>query len=162
MQPDLESPEAIGTLLRALPQRPLAAYDFAEFQRRASQRTRSVRRQALVAGGMLALAVIAVSLRISGPFGESTSLIAPSARVPALQPGDLDSPALPREPAVMRLGTRATLNTLEDRIAQLDDLLSAARANGDAPAALQDLQQQRARLYGAWVQVRNAENFDVL
>jgi hypothetical protein len=47
---------------------------------------------------------------------------------------------------------------LEDRIAQLDDLLSAARAAPDQPTALQRLQQERARVFGTLVQVRAAQN----
>jgi hypothetical protein len=47
---------------------------------------------------------------------------------------------------------------LEDRIAQLDDLLSAARAAPDQATALQTLQQERARVFGTLVQVRAAQN----
>jgi hypothetical protein len=45
--------------------------------------------------------------------------------------------------------------SLEDRIAQVDDLLSAAQA-ARAPQ-LQALQQERTRLVGTLVQVRYAE-----
>jgi hypothetical protein len=65
--------------------------------------------------------------------------------------------SLPQEPAVVHLGTRAAVTGLEDRIAQLDDLLSAARAAGDARSQLQVLQQERVRLVGTLVQVRSAE-----
>jgi hypothetical protein len=46
---------------------------------------------------------------------------------------------------------------LEDRIAQIDDLLSAARADPAEPGRLSALQEQRTRLVGALVQVRYAE-----
>jgi hypothetical protein len=46
---------------------------------------------------------------------------------------------------------------LEDRIAQLDDLLSAARVEGTQPAKLAALERQRARLFSSLVQVRYAE-----
>jgi hypothetical protein len=46
---------------------------------------------------------------------------------------------------------------LEDRIAQLDDLLSAARAEGAQPAALADMEQQRDLLVRSLWQVRYAE-----
>jgi len=46
---------------------------------------------------------------------------------------------------------------LEDRIAQLDDLLSAARLERTQRARLDALQQERTRLLGALVQVRYAE-----
>jgi len=64
---------------------------------------------------------------------------------------------LPREPALVRVGTRAAVETLEDHIAQVDDLLTAERA-GSAPAArLQALQQERTQLVSSLVQVRYAE-----
>jgi hypothetical protein len=46
---------------------------------------------------------------------------------------------------------------LEDRIAQLDDLLSAERLDQAAPARLLALQQERTRLVGTLAQVRYAE-----
>jgi len=46
---------------------------------------------------------------------------------------------------------------LEDRIAQVDDLLSAARVEGAQPARLSALEQQRARLVSSLMQVRYAE-----
>ena len=65
--------------------------------------------------------------------------------------------SLPREPALARVGNRAAVTGLEDRIAQVDDLLSVARASQAAPAGLMALQQERTRLVGALVQVRYAE-----
>jgi hypothetical protein len=64
---------------------------------------------------------------------------------------------LPHEPIVVRVGTRAAVTGLEDRIAQLDDTLSAARAEGTQPAKLAPLEQQRERLVSSLVQVRYAE-----
>jgi len=55
------------------------------------------------------------------------------------------------------VGTRAAVTGLEDRIAQLDDLLSAARLERAQRARLDALQQERTRLLGALVQVRYAE-----
>jgi hypothetical protein len=57
----------------------------------------------------------------------------------------------------VRVGTRAAVAGLEDRIAQLDDLLSEARVEGTQPASLVALQQQRARLVRSLAQVRYAE-----
>ena len=65
--------------------------------------------------------------------------------------------SLPTEPAVVRVGTRAAVATLEDHIAQVDDLLSAGRAERTAPARLLVLQQERALLVSSLVQVRYAE-----
>ncbi len=64
---------------------------------------------------------------------------------------------LPDEPIVVRVGTRAAVAGLEDHIAQLDDVLSAARVEGAQPARLVALEEQRARLVKSLVQVRYAE-----
>jgi hypothetical protein len=57
----------------------------------------------------------------------------------------------------VHVGTRAAVETLEDHIAQVDDLLSAERA-GRAPAArVRVLQQERVQLVNSLVQVRYAE-----
>ena len=64
---------------------------------------------------------------------------------------------LPREPGVVRVGTRAVVSGLEDRIAQLDDYLSAARVEGVQPAALAGAEQQRALLVKSLAQVRYAQ-----
>jgi hypothetical protein len=65
--------------------------------------------------------------------------------------------SLPSEPTVVRVGTRAAVAGLEDRIAQLDDFLSAARVEGTQPAKLAAAEEQRARLVNSLVQVRYAE-----
>jgi hypothetical protein len=64
---------------------------------------------------------------------------------------------LPDDPALVRVGSRAAVTGLEDSIAQLDDLLSAERVERAQPARLDALQQERARLVGALIQVRYAE-----
>lgn len=63
----------------------------------------------------------------------------------------------PAEPAVVRVGAYAAVAGLEDRIAQLDDLLSAARAEGMQPSRLSALEAQRTRLVSSLAQVRYAE-----
>jgi hypothetical protein len=65
--------------------------------------------------------------------------------------------SLPQEPVVVRVGTRAAVAGLEDRIAQLDDILSTARVEGAQPAHLTALQEQRAQLVNSLAQVRYAE-----
>jgi hypothetical protein len=65
--------------------------------------------------------------------------------------------SLPEEPAVVRVGTRAAVAGLEDRIAQVDDLLTFGRLDGSRPDRLAVLQQERARLVGSLAQVRYAE-----
>ncbi len=65
--------------------------------------------------------------------------------------------ALPREPAVVRVGTRAAVTGLEDRIAQVDDLMTSLRIDGTRSDRLAALQQERLRLVGSLAQVRYAE-----
>jgi hypothetical protein len=65
--------------------------------------------------------------------------------------------ALPREPAVVRVGTRAAVAGLEDRIAQVDDLMTSMRIEGMSGDRLADLQRERLRLVGSLAQVRYAE-----
>ena len=64
---------------------------------------------------------------------------------------------LPQEPAVVRVGTRADIARLEDRIAQVDDLLTSLRVDGRGPDRLTALQLERVRLMGSLAQVRYAE-----
>jgi len=64
---------------------------------------------------------------------------------------------LPREPVVVHVGTRAAVAQLEDRIAQVDDLLTSVRLEGMRPDGLAALQQERVRLVGSLAQVRYAE-----
>jgi hypothetical protein len=65
--------------------------------------------------------------------------------------------ALPKEPAVVRVGTRAAVAGLEDRIAQVDDLMTSLRIDGMRPDRVADLQRERLRLVGSLAQVRYAE-----
>ncbi|HVO47696.1 MAG TPA: hypothetical protein VMT29_15325 [Steroidobacteraceae bacterium] len=65
--------------------------------------------------------------------------------------------SLPPEPAVVRVGTHAAVARLEDRIAQVDDLLTTVRLEGARPDGLVALQAERARLVGSLAQVRFAE-----
>jgi hypothetical protein len=65
--------------------------------------------------------------------------------------------ALPSEPAVVRVGTRAAVAGLEDRIAQVDDLMTSLRIDGTPPDRVAALQQERLRLVGSLAQVRYAE-----
>ena len=65
--------------------------------------------------------------------------------------------SLPKEPVVVRVGTRAAVADLEDRIAEVDDLLTDETVDGAQPARLHLLEQERARLVNSLVQVRYAE-----
>jgi len=65
--------------------------------------------------------------------------------------------SLPREPAVVRVGTAAAVASLEDRIAQVDDLMTSMRINGTPSDRVAALQRERFRLVGSLAQVRYAE-----
>ncbi|HTC16488.1 MAG TPA: hypothetical protein VK695_11865 [Steroidobacteraceae bacterium] len=167
MHSDLTPPQALTQVLRALPGELAQPYDFAEFERRAQRQLQAARRRS--AGRRIALAAVAaaaalvVYLRGFGPAAPPAPLAltapAQAQSVPAGHPEVLDHwlAALPREPAMVQVGPRAAVTGLEDRIAQVDDLLSAARVAQPPPARLLALQQERTQLVGALVQVRYAE-----
>ena len=167
MHPDLEPRGALGRQLRALPGEAQPPYDFHEFQRRAAAQMEAA--HASRNGHLLAtaatIAVLAVVLLLRfglspAPWVASGALTAPVV-VPAgtAQPEVMERwlAGFPQDPALVRVGTRAAVTGLEDRIAQLDDLLSAARLERTQRARLDALQQERTRLLGALVQVRYAE-----
>jgi hypothetical protein len=174
MHPDLDPQRgSLARLLRELPEAAAAPYGYHEFARRAQARVQQQRGHAggrrLAVAAALVLAVLAVLLRLDGtarfpPHG----IGAPGVRsVPGLDPEDAPAPragtaerwlaSLPSEPAMVRVGTRAAVMGLEDRIAQVDDLLSAPGDAADAPERLRALQQERSRLVGTLVQVRYAQ-----
>ena len=64
---------------------------------------------------------------------------------------------LPGEPAVARVATRAPVGMLQDRIAWLDDSLSAALQEQTAQGEVLRLRSERAQLVDALVRVRYAE-----
>jgi len=166
---------ALTRLLRGLPEDGARPYDWREFQRRAQAAPAAAARvaglKALAAAIVIALAALALALRLGGgprpphPVPASvTASNAPAAAISAAAPAEGDEAAaqywlerLPREPVVVRVGTRAAVETLEDHIAQVDDLLSAERAGSAPPARVRALQQERAQLVSSLVQVRYAE-----
>jgi hypothetical protein len=176
MHTDLESRRSVAGLLRHLPEAATLPYSWEEFQRRARPARRTARR--LLGGGALAAAVVvlvasaAVVIRMAGSGARATREM-PAAPFAAggggITPADLPDvraaeagaarwlASLPTEPAVVRVGTRAAVTTLEDRIAQVDDLLSAERADRAPPARLLALQEQRLLLVNSLAQVRYAE-----
>jgi hypothetical protein len=171
MQPDLEQPATLSRLLRALPEDAARPYGWSEFQRRARQRALTRRSmaggQALAALAVIAVGVVALSMRFSGPAREPPL---PQVRPVAFGPAEQFQAfaahtavlerwlaSLPHEPAVVHVGTRAAVTGLEDRIAEVDDLLTAERIEPAQPARLLALQQERMRLVGTLAQVRYAE-----
>jgi len=175
MHNDLEQHQAIVRHLRSLPQEIRQPYDWAEFRHRARERTDVAAREAVTNRRYLALAAAVVLLAVGvatwvrlTPTSE-LAFVGPEALSESntqLMADNVDAraafaerwlAALPSDPVVVRVGTRAAVAGLEDRIAQLDDLLSAARVEGAQPARLAPLEQQRARLVNSLVQVRYAE-----
>ena len=171
MHPDLDQQRSLARRLRELPDEAAQPYDWREFQRRSGTRTgpRQGRAggRAVAAATVLALGVVAVWTRLGGwsPTPPHHAARAAARPIPeAAQPLAAHTVAmehwlasLPSEPAVVHVGTRAAVTGLEDRIAQVDDLLSAERLDQAQPARLLALQQARTRLVGALVQVRYAE-----
>jgi hypothetical protein len=172
MHPDLDPQQrSLTRLLRELPGQGAPPYTYQEFERRARERAHSARSlaggQRLAAAALIGVGLLALLVRLSGPV----PLANHPRSVGALPPPAPNEDALPRragaserwlatlpsEPAVVHVGTRAAVMGLEDRIAQLDDLLTAARGARAAPARLAALQQERSRLLGTLVQVRYAE-----
>jgi hypothetical protein len=168
MHPDLDQQRSLARRLRELPDEAAQPYGWREFQRRSGTRTRPglglAGGRAVAAATVLALGVVAVWTRLGGWSPQPPSAAAARLTPEAAQPLAAHTFAmehwlasLPSEPAVVHVGTRAAVTGLEDRIAQVDDLLSAERLDQAQPARLLALQQARTRLVGALVQVRYAE-----
>jgi len=162
MHPDLDREPSLFRRLRELPEEAAQPYGWREFQRRALARTRPAQRlvggRALATASVFALGIIAVWARLGG-WSPQPARLGPHAPPPSAHTAAMERwlASLPSEPAVVHVGTRAAVTGLEDRIAQVDDLLSAERLDQAHPARLLALQQARTRLVGALVQVRYAE-----
>jgi hypothetical protein len=172
--PDLNPrPTELSALLRALPAEAAPPYGYPEFERRAGERARRGRGLAggerLAAACLLVAGLLAVLVRVGTPGGAHVPAAGTAALV-RMAPGPEDETlpphaglaerwlaSLPEEPAIVHVGTRAAVLGIEDRIAQIDDLLSTAGDDGNAPMRLATLRQERARLVGTLVQVRYAE-----
>lgn len=154
--------------LRALPQEIPQPYDWTEFRRRALRRRAKAAYAAIAAALLLVVVGLTAWIRVTRSDrpesieSQSTGIAGPAASGSP----SVDSRAaaaerwlvsLPSEPVVVRVGTRAAVAGLEDRIAQIDDFLSAARVEGTQPAKLVAVEEQRARLVNSLVQVRYAE-----
>ena len=138
MHPDLDLQRSLARRLRELPDEAAQPYDWREFQRRSGRRTRPGQGRAggraVAAAAVLALGVVAVWTRLGGwspPPLTPEAAQPPGARISAMEQW---LASLPSEPAVVHVGTRAAVTGLEDRIAQVDDLLSAERLDQAPPA----------------------------
>jgi hypothetical protein len=174
MYPDIERRQhRMAERLRTLPAEAPPPYEWAEFQRRAQYgRTREHSSGALpyvAAAALLLIAVGSVAL-IGHRHGGRAPLLARVASVHSRgMPESVPVPdartqaterwlaSLPSEPIIVRFGTRVAVTSLEDRIAQVDDLLTAANFEDVPPARLAALQQERGRLVNSLAQVRYAE-----
>ncbi|TLY64022.1 MAG: hypothetical protein E6K52_02745 [Gammaproteobacteria bacterium] len=175
MHTDLERMQRIAQRLLALPGEEPPPYDWDEFKRRTDQqiepRTTGVneRYAAIAAALVVLIAGAAVWSRLTRSDASSHMHESQLAHVRAATvEGDVNSDtrvevgerwlaSLPKEPVVVRVGTRAAVGDLEDRIAQVDDLLTDETVDGARPARLHLLEQERARLVNSLVQVRYAE-----
>jgi len=164
-QRQMENQSNIVRHLRALPQEIPQPYDWIEFRRRererahAAARRRAMHRSYAAVAAAFALIVVGLATWMRGrqtppiPLGAAPALV-DQGRADAAERWLV---SLPSEPVVVHVGTRAAVAGLEDRIAQLDDVLSEARVEGMQPAKLVPLEEQRARLVNSLVQVRYAE-----
>jgi len=172
MHTDLEHEQSVARQLRALPPDSAHPYGWDEFRRRSEPRPTLTGHlasgRALAATVAVAVAACALAIRVGGlahhPHAAPGQVQYGVARhEPAPRPAD-ETPAerylasLPREPALVHVGTRAAVETLEDDIAQVDDLVSAASAGSTPPASLQALLAERTQLVSSLVQVRYAES----
>ena len=178
---DLEESGAvsdIGQKLRDLAIKSVAPVQWDEFKRRQllkRARLRSAQRRQITQVASVAivmLGAIAIWSRLPSP---QTLLVsratAPGAAAmePHLAPVAWDEAAarsaaaerwlatLPEEPVIVRVGTRAAVTNLEDRIAWVDDTLSSIRAAGGESTRASALQYERNRLINSLAQVRYAE-----
>ena len=163
----------IGRRVRTLADEPTEApYDWAEFERRrretASARNVGRNRLAATAATVVAVAVIAgvVIVRSNHQRMPALARVKTAAHAPAVAQVDTAArtraiegwlAGLPHDPVVVRVGTHVAVTSLQDQIAELDDLMSAERVAGAQPARLDSLEQQRAQLVSSLAQLRYAE-----
>lgn len=175
MHPDLDPRQGgLARLLRDLPDEAAPPYGYHEFERRALARVHGARSHAgarrLALAAVVLLGGLVVLLRLGAPSAVLSPGVGRAAASLAPGPDRDDAPpsaravaaerwlaSLPSEPAVVRVGTRAAVMGLEDHIAQVDDLLTAARGAGNETGRVRALQEERARLVGTLVQVRYAQ-----
>jgi hypothetical protein len=173
MHTDLDRDPTVARLLDALPHEAAPPFGWEEFRRRAQPRPTLAAHltgaPALAAAVVIAVAVCALAIRSAGltrhPYTAPEAVQYGVATVPSRELPVADETyaeryldSLPREPSLVHVGTRAAVETLEDNIAQVDDLVSTARAGSAPPARLQALLDDRTLLVSSLVQVRYAES----
>lgn len=170
MHTDLDD-KIIARRLRTADEAAEAPYDWAEFQRRRcrSRVSRAIERNRPMA---IAAAVLAAILVTAVPFVRSSHEHKPPTALPhtAARSNASDRQlqartraiegwlaGLPRDHAIVRVGTHAAVSGLQDQIAALDDLMSAERVAGAQPTRLDALERQRAQLITSLAQLQYAE-----
>ncbi len=154
-----------------------APYDYAAFEARVTAARRRVLAGQRVGVATLAAVSIAVLSLLLVSARQRPALTTPALTTEAAAivstgatPGDAALSTvmdeswlrhLPREPAVARGSTRAPVGMLQDRIAWLDDSLSAALQEQAAHGEVLRLRSERAQLVDALVRVRYAEQLAV-
>jgi hypothetical protein len=171
-----KSDDAIALRLRALQTDATAPYDWVEFKRRSDERRRPQWHRAAIAA-LFVLVIVGAALwgRFShvGESGKNTQTTANDYQTSFnTLPNDANEKidtyantsatsqwlaSLPSEPTIVRVGTRVAVVDLEDHIAWIDDLLSAAQVESAQPAHIRTLQRERAQLINSLAQVRYAE-----
>jgi hypothetical protein len=167
----------IGRKLRDLPTASAAPINWDEFKRRQllkRARVRSVQRRRITLVAALAIVMFG-GIAIWSRLPSSQTVLAQRSSVPVMPMHSSPAPvawdeaaarsaeserwlaALPEEPVIVRVGTRAAVTRLEDRIAWVDDTLTSIRAEGGEGAGARALQHERDRLINSLVQVRYAE-----
>src|SRR6185437_15890454 len=159
MYPDIERGQRqMGERLRALPTDFQPPYDWLEFQRRTQVGRASREAQHVTALPYAAAAALLLLLALGSaalithkrgiravahvvqPAGSRQA--AESARVDRTEATERWLASLPSEPIIVRFGTRVAVTNLEDRIAEVDDLLTAANFENAQQGRLVALQQE--------------------
>jgi hypothetical protein len=174
---DSRSVIEIGEKLRALPTDSAPPIHWREFKRRqllrrARARSAQRRQVALVAAVALVMLGATALWRHLPPLQGTLAQRMAVATLPMahhLVPIAWDEAAVrslaserwlaaqPAEPVIVRVGTRAAVTNLEDRIAWVDDTLTSMRAKGGEADRARALQYERDRLINSLAQVRYAE-----
>jgi hypothetical protein len=175
MHTDLkQQTDAVGSRLRQIPDEIAPPYDWPEFTRRSQQH--NLARGAGLSWRDAAIAATLVvgvcGVALWGRVHRSAQLAQVAPRPTVTEPQrvlrdtqDVDRSrqieswlaSLPEEPIVVRVGTRAAVAGLQDRIAQVDDLLTSVQLGGTGEDRIEQLRQERMRLVGSLAQVRYAE-----
>ena len=161
-------PDATQVLSPAAQREWPAPYDFAAFEARVAAARRRVlagQRVGVAALGAVSIAMLSLLL-VSARQRPALATEAAAIVSTGANPGDAALSTvmdeswlrhLPQEPAVARVSTRAPVGMLQDRIAWLDDSLSAALQEQAAHGEVLRLRSERAQLVDALVRVRYAE-----